>query len=283
MAQQVPRAFRQPQRSLARMLEDEQQRLIHASLDILSSKGFVLAGSGAIREHGLIARPTEDVDLFCSIENETSFSSAVDSLIAHLNFLGYSVSVSRRTDHFASIIATLDKIPLSIDLGIDYRAYPPTQLSIGAVLDIKDAVANKVCALFSRGEARDYLDVDAIRNSKLFADAELIDLASENDSGFTADLFAESLSMAEGIQPVQVERYGISALELSAIKSRLLSWRNIIIDKASDNAKPLIFEPPTRIFQQAHSPAADDKTAKKSVDALSHTQEKCRSKDNPLR
>lgn len=45
-----------------------------ARIALAAVDGFALAGSGAIREHGVIERPTEDVDLFT--ESQTSRSSA---------------------------------------------------------------------------------------------------------------------------------------------------------------------------------------------------------------
>jgi predicted nucleotidyltransferase component of viral defense system len=36
-------------------------------------------------------------------------------------------------------------------------------MSYGPVLHLDDAVANKACALYSRAQARDYIDVDAVR------------------------------------------------------------------------------------------------------------------------
>lgn len=45
-----------------------------------------------------------------------------------------------------------------LQLGLDYRQFPPAQLSVGPVLDVRDAVAGKMSALWSRGEARDYIN-----------------------------------------------------------------------------------------------------------------------------
>ena len=45
--------------------QEEQRRITRLALEAAGDEaGFALAGSGAIREHGLIDRPTEDVDLF---------------------------------------------------------------------------------------------------------------------------------------------------------------------------------------------------------------------------
>jgi len=53
------------------------------------------------------------------------------------------------------------------------------------VLSLGDAVGNKVSALYSRGETRDYLDVDAIRSSGYFTDAELVRTAGDRDAACT--------------------------------------------------------------------------------------------------
>ena len=52
--------------------------------------GFALAGSGAIREHGMIERPTEDVDLFTTSQDVTAFSVAVDQVTDQLRGSGYA-------------------------------------------------------------------------------------------------------------------------------------------------------------------------------------------------
>ena len=55
-----------------------QQAITRIALAASGSSGFALAGSGAIREHGVISRVTEDVDLFTSDTNEGTFSDAVN-------------------------------------------------------------------------------------------------------------------------------------------------------------------------------------------------------------
>ncbi len=58
---------------------------------------------------------------------------------------------------------------VDVDLGIDWRSREPVALEVGPVLAIEDAVGNKVAALYSRGEVRDYLDVDHITVSVIAA------------------------------------------------------------------------------------------------------------------
>ena len=68
-------------------------------------------------------------------------------------------------------------------MGVDWRKAEPAVLAIGPVLSLEDAVGNKLSALYSRAYPRDFLDVDSIRVSGKFTDAELIRSAVERDPG----------------------------------------------------------------------------------------------------
>ncbi len=67
----------------------------------LPRPGFALAGSGAIREHGVIDRPTEDVDLFTTTQDTAEFARAVERVVADLRGSGYEVEEARRAALFA--------------------------------------------------------------------------------------------------------------------------------------------------------------------------------------
>lgn len=126
-------------------------------LDHIASAGFALAGSGAIREHGITDRLTHDVDLFTTTATSPeAFADAVAEAEAALTSHGYRVIRTRITPEFARLlIETSDagegKV-VEVDFGIDWRNEPPTQLAIGPVLALRDAVGSKVAAVYSRGE-----------------------------------------------------------------------------------------------------------------------------------
>lgn len=183
--------------------------------------GFALAGSGAIREHGLIDRPTEDVDLFTVQE----FGPALDRIVHNLHEAGYKIDVHERRDSFARLSALgSDGVTIELDLGVDWRAQDPVMLDIGPVLSPDDAVGNKTAALFSRGEARDYLDVDRIRRSGQYTDECLLELAERADPGFDRKWFAHRLSTVDRLQQREVEPYGVTPQQLEDIKTRCRSW-----------------------------------------------------------
>lgn len=66
---------------MARSVQQTQRQLIACALEVLADADFALAGSGAIREHGMTQRPTNDIDLFTVMQASARFPHAVDSLI----------------------------------------------------------------------------------------------------------------------------------------------------------------------------------------------------------
>lgn len=159
----------------------------------------------------------------------TRFPNAVDSLIEHLAAHNYDVTVERATPSFAQLSVTPpDGAPLSVDLAIDWRAHTPVRLDIGPVLDLADAVGNKLSALYSRSYPRDYLDVDAIRSTRTITDARLIELLQERDAGFDEAFFVECLRGASDISLTQVAAYGINGPQLHALQQRFRAWADDI-------------------------------------------------------
>jgi hypothetical protein len=62
-----------------------------------------------------------------------------------------------RVDQFARLeVTTADGHQVDIDMGVDWREAEPAVLAIGLVLSLEDAVGNKLSALYSRANARDF-------------------------------------------------------------------------------------------------------------------------------
>jgi hypothetical protein len=94
---------------------------------------------------------------------------------------GLDVTVEREGATFARLAVTepASGEMSTLELGVDWRAYPPVLLAVGPVLHPPiDAAANKLCALFGRAAVRDYIDVDGVlkdgrsmASTTLFVDA----------------------------------------------------------------------------------------------------------------
>ncbi|WP_230673252.1 nucleotidyl transferase AbiEii/AbiGii toxin family protein [Rathayibacter sp. Leaf248] len=107
---------------------------------------------------------------------------------------------------------------------MDWRDTEPVRLQVGPVLSLDDAIGNKVSALYSRAEARDFLDVDSIRASGHFTDQRLLVAARERDPGFDAAMFAQQLDRAVRLTPDRVAEYGVNETELEGIQARFQQW-----------------------------------------------------------
>lgn len=205
--------------------QELQREITRAALTALDGRGFALAGSGAIREHGIVDRPTRDVDLFTNDLDPAAFESAVDQLTSELRRAGHSVDEVRRAPQFARLqITTESGQAVDMDLAVDWRELEPVTLSVGPVLSLEDAVGSKVNALYSRAAERDFLDVDSIRASGHFTDTQLMTAAAERDAGFDPAMFASQLEQVSRLRLEMVERYGVNPDQLAAIQSRLTGW-----------------------------------------------------------
>ena len=92
------------------------------------------------------------------------------------------------------------------------------------MLALPDALANKVGALYSRGEVRDSLDVDVIRQADPYTDEQLLDLAAEHDLGFERQMFASLLARVSELTDADVLEYGVSPAQLAGVRQRLSDW-----------------------------------------------------------
>lgn len=132
--------------------------------------------------------------------------------------------VEGRMIPYADRQRSIARAAIERDLGVDWRARAPVMLGIGPVLSPDDAVGNKAATLFSRGEARDYLDVDRIRRSGQYTDEQLLELAERADPGFDRKWFAHRLLVVDRIQQREVEPYGVTPQQLEDTKTRCRSW-----------------------------------------------------------
>ncbi|MGH3635883.1 nucleotidyl transferase AbiEii/AbiGii toxin family protein [Mycobacterium sp.] len=207
---------------------EHQRRVTALLLQSIGPAGFALAGSGAIREHGITNRPTQDVDLFAtSTTSPDAFNQGLKHAEQALGDAGLSFTRTRTAPLFARLVVSgaTDEMVV-VDLAVDWRMQPPVSLEVGPVLALPDAVGSKVAAVFSRAEARDFLDLDAIRESGLYSDDALLSLAHEHDPGFDPGVFARQLACVAQLDVRDTIAYRVDGAALEQIQQRLRSWAN---------------------------------------------------------
>lgn len=214
----------------AKPLDQLQRDVASLLLSVIGADGFVLAGAGAIREHSLTDRQTADVDLFGPpLTTPEQFATVVERVEDALVNAGYTLDRVRSFAQFARLRITEDAGEvLDVDLALNWRADPPVHMAVGPVLSERDAVAGKLSAVYSRGEVRDFLDLDAIRSSGRWPDDVLLALGREHDDGFDQGMFAAQLDRITALLPSEAAVYGIGGDDFAAVQARLLAWASRI-------------------------------------------------------
>lgn len=200
-----------------------QNQLCRQCLDILDDTSFALAGSGALRAHGLTNRESHDLDFFTVPAERGSVVDIAGYLVERLNELGYSAELLRSGKAFAKVTVVKDSMCCDIDLGADYRNHSCSITRLGRTIDESDAVANKVDALFSRAESRDLLDFASILDSGYTLE-ELLNLAAESNPGFDANEFVRCLIPLCSREPYDYPTYTFSSESIASSR--------VIIEKA---------------------------------------------------
>jgi hypothetical protein len=207
-------------------MDELQERLARVGLDVLAGYGFALAGGYALQAHQLVDRMSEDVDMFTDRFDAEGFNRAVEAISNAYRREGFEVLLVRGADAFARLQVT-DPGPgqfATVDLASDFRQLEPVRFSIGPVLAEQDAVASKVAAVFSRGEARDYIDLAGILDSDRWSREELMRLGAQIDAGFSKGWFAEALSGVDRFPDEEFAGYGVDAETINHVREEMRDW-----------------------------------------------------------
>ncbi|WBB76462.1 nucleotidyl transferase AbiEii/AbiGii toxin family protein [Micromonospora sp. WMMD1128] len=191
---------------------------------------FVLGGGVAWAAHGLVTRPTEDVDLFADVEGAAAAAAA--DVRAALERAGYRVDEAD-PDGLGEVFDGFDRdlrdfvvsrgdrrIRLSLARLDRHRS--PVVMDFGPVMDVRDLIANKTAALVNRREVRDYIDVAAALDR--YAVTELLALARQVDPALEdADVRAAGRYL-DGLADRRFTRYGLDPARIAEVRRRMAAW-----------------------------------------------------------
>jgi hypothetical protein len=202
------------------------ERLARVALSVGADYGFCLAGGYAVQAHGFVERVSKDVDLFTTMAAVAEFPAAQAAVAAALRADGLDVAVEQEGATFARLAVSepASGETSTLELGVDWRAYPPVVLAVGPVLHPIDAAANKLCALFGRAAVRDYIDVDGVLKDGRYTGPELLQMAAEHDPGFDPAMFAGALRVVTRLPASAFEPYKLAPDQVEAMFVRLLRW-----------------------------------------------------------
>ncbi|MFI5841212.1 nucleotidyl transferase AbiEii/AbiGii toxin family protein [Catenuloplanes sp. NPDC051500] len=204
-------------------------RIARIALAVANRHGFALGGGLALIAHGVVHRPTEDVDLFSDVAGSVP---AATRLVTHaLREAGFHVEeIEDETGYLGEHLSELEitdpersGVAIQVSLGELHRARSPVVLDlIGPVMDLADLRAWKVSALVSRAEPRDYIDVAAfLRDTDALT---LIGLARTVDPEIEPEDIARIRPRLDRMPDREFKAYGLTDDHVAELRTRFTGW-----------------------------------------------------------
>jgi len=212
---------------------DELQREVAAiALGAAARHGFALAGGNALIAHGIINRPTEDVDLFS--DQEAGVAAAAQAVQDALREAGFQAERRDRTDGLGDVFEGMEEglaewlvtapggRQTVLQMAHFGRSRGPVIMDVGPVLDLEDLAGWKVCALAGRVEPRDYVDTAAALQH--YSVAEVIRLAKRLDPGLEDRDFADAGRQLDRMPDGVFARYGLGPRHVAVLRDQFAAW-----------------------------------------------------------
>lgn len=194
--------------------------------------GFALGGGNALIAHGVIDRATQDVDVFS--DEQGGVAAAADAVDAALREAGFGTERRDETASLADIFYGIGEglaewivtapsgEQMLLQLAYFDRARKPVVMDIGPVLDLEDVVGGKMCALASRVEPRDYVDVAAALGR--YSREQMIAFSRRLDPGLTGSDFADAARRLDQWGDRVFAPFGLSPEDVALLRERFASW-----------------------------------------------------------
>ena len=213
-------------------LNDLHRRVATIALRAANRYGFALGGGNALIAHGLIDRPTQDVDLFTN--EEDGVVAAARSVQNALQRAGFEAEREGATAELADVLEGMgdglaewtvtapDGQRTMLQLAYFDRAAQPVTMDVGPVLNLEDVIGGKVCALASRAEPRDFIDTAAALEH--YTVDQVIAFARRLDPGLEERDFADAGRRLDRWGDAIFAPFGLGPAEVAALRAAFAGW-----------------------------------------------------------
>lgn len=136
------------------VFDGDHKALVDAALPVCARYGLAVAGGYAVKAHGLVERPSEDIDF--ATGTGAPIEEIVAALAAAYRTVGFEVQVLDAEGRKGHLLVTF---PLSgtyrVDVLKEPLNHPVVWMEFGPVIALADTVALKMGALHDRALPRD--------------------------------------------------------------------------------------------------------------------------------
>lgn len=211
--------------------DEFQVTVARLALQAAGEHGFALAGGNALAAHGIISRPTHDVDLFTATAGAVSEAAApvAEALAAAgltvvpvaatgdlaEEFYGFDQEMAEYEVSDASHAVRLQLVRFD-------RSRPAVMMDVGPVLHPDDLLGSKVAAMATRAEARDYADVAAALAT--YDRQQLITLARRADPDLADEELAEAMLALDTPAMGEALAQEFSTQQVQEIRAAFAGW-----------------------------------------------------------
>ena len=204
------------------MLDGDHKSLVDAALPVCARYGLAVAGGYAVKAHGLVERPSEDIDF--ATGTAAPMEEIVAALAAAYRVAGFEVQVLGAEGRKGHLL-------VSFPLGGTYRVdvlkeplnHPVVWMDFGPVIALADTVALKMGALHDRVLPRDVLDAHGA--TAFFTNSELIAACrAALDEDFSLETLRDQLAFAAAYPDEAFSRYGAGPDLIAEVKAWALNW-----------------------------------------------------------
>ncbi len=207
-------------------------RVTAIALRAAAPHGFALGGGNALIAHGLIDRPTQDVDVFSN--EEGGVEAAADAVDAALREAGFGTERRDGTGGLSDIFYGMGEglaewiitapggEQMMLQMAYFERTRRPVVMEFGPVLDLEDVVGGKVCALASRAEPRDYIDTAAALER--YRIDQVIGFARRLDPGLADRDFADAGLRLDQWGDTVFAPFGLGPADIAELRRRFMAW-----------------------------------------------------------
>jgi hypothetical protein len=205
-------------------LQEKIAQIIGAALE---GSDFALAGGAAIISQGLVDRRTRDLDFFGS--STSILAARLPQIIYSLVREGFQAEIVKQSERFVRLDVKGLGEETEVDLGIDFRLFPPHKGTHSLVLSSKELAVDKVLAIFGRAEPRDFIDLAAL--TQIFNIEGLFAEAVFKDRGFSLTVFAE---MTSRIGHLPRREFSMNDAAYKELIETTASWRELAFQLARE-------------------------------------------------
>lgn len=201
---------------------DFHQRMVDAVLTVADDYGLLLAGGYAVRAHGLVDRPSKDIDFATGAP--IPLDEIARGLVVAFGRCGLSAGIQRGNPRSTRIVVTDPVSGVTGETDLLKEALQGRPVTVGEirVVGLDDLIAMKTRALAGRGMPRDFIDVSSAAD--LYSYGELERMALRQDDEFSTDELVARLNRLEQIRDSAFAAYGLDEAAIRRVREFALRW-----------------------------------------------------------